>query len=123
MIACIMYAFSRTVFIIVKFLKLVLNYCEMHQSGRKRFFNDSTSYLKDFNFQVHFTILPAPTFPLSLSLFIFFFLFLRERDARNKEEEKMPITFMKPDKRGNKKNVLCNSNKSLDACSLMKITF
>lgn len=73
-----MYAFSRTVFIIVKFLKLVLNYHEMHQSGRKRFVNDRTSYLKDFNFQVNFTILSAP----------FFFFFFFKRKGKNNEEGK-----------------------------------
>lgn len=57
-----MYAFSRTVFIIVNFLQLVLNYYEMHESGRKRFVNDRISYFKDFNFQVNFTILLAPIF-------------------------------------------------------------
>lgn len=87
-----MYAFSRTVFIIVKFLKLVLNYHEMHQSGRKRFVNDRTSYLKDFNFQVNFTILSAP---------FFFFSSLRGREkimkkGREKEEYHK---FLKLDKK------------------------
>lgn len=82
-----MYAFSRTVFIIVTFLRLVLNYCEMHQSGRKRFVNDSTSYLKDFNFQVHFTILSTPMF-----------IFFKGKGCKQQRRE-MPITFIKPDKR------------------------
>lgn len=76
-----MYAFSGTVFIIVKFLKLVLNYHEMHQSGRKRFVNDRTSYLKDFNFQVNFTILSAPIF----------FFFLGGRGIKEITEEKYPL--------------------------------
>lgn len=84
-----MYAFSRSVFIIAKFLKLVLNYYEKHQSGGKRFVNDRTSYLKDFNFQVNFT-------------------------------REIPITFMKLDKSSKKQNVLCNSNKNLEACNFMK---
>lgn len=94
-----MYAFSRTVFIIVKFLKPVLNYHEMHQSGRKRFVSNRTSYLKDFNFQVNFTIL---------------LLFRRRRDKRNKGNE-IPTTFTKLDKRSNKQNVLYNSNKNSHA--------
>lgn len=75
-----MYAFSRSVFIIVKFLELVLNYHEKHQSGRKRFVNDRTSYLKDFNFQVNFTILSAPIF-----------LFLGGSGIKRIREEKYPL--------------------------------
>lgn len=79
-----MYAFSRRVFIIVKFLKLILNYHEMHQNGRKRFVNDRTSYLKDFNFQVNFTIVPI----------LIFIYFSGKRDKRNKGRE-IPTIFMK----------------------------
>lgn len=76
-----MYAFNRTIFIIVKFLKLVLNYYEMHQSVRKRFVNDRTSYLKDFNFQVNFTTLSAPIF----------FFFSGRRGIKGIKEEKYPL--------------------------------
>jgi len=51
----------------------------MHQRGRKRFVSDRNSYLKDFNFQVNFTILSAP------------FFLLGGRRIKGIREEKYPL--------------------------------